>query len=113
MASLPVRRTSCLLRLRDNCPFRKLRRRTYDVSAAASSPIGPYWNNTGNHPINSEPLPPVCCPDQSEAAADIPIEEDPPAAENQQNQQNPENRADDWMDLDADVDPETGERAQG
>lgn len=73
MESVPVRRKSCLLRLRDNWPFRKLRRQTYDVH----------------------------------------MDEDPPAAENQQNQENPESRAEDCMDLDDDVDPETGERAQG
>ncbi|KAM8735022.1 uncharacterized protein AB9X84_023642 isoform 1-T2 [Acanthopagrus schlegelii] len=128
MESLPVRRKSCLLRLRENCPFRKLRRQTYDVSAATSSPIGSYWDNidlpTSNQPTSTvypEPLPPlsscqrVCSPNQSEAAADVCMEEDPPAAENQQNPQNQqlENRAEDSMDLDDDVDPETGERAQG
>lgn len=114
MESLPVRRKSCLLRIRENCPFRKLRRQTYDVSAANSSPIGSYCNNIGpptsNQPIStvySQPLPPPsrCSPDQSEAVADVHMEEE--------NQQNPESRAEDCMDLDDDVDPETGERAQG
>ncbi|XP_076594219.1 uncharacterized protein LOC143325176 [Chaetodon auriga] len=125
MENLPVRRKSCLLRIRENCPFRKLRRQTYDVSAATSSLIGSYWNNIGpattNQPMStvySEPSPPlfryqsVCSPNQSEVAADVQME-DLPAAENQNDQQNPENRAEDCMDLDDDVDPETGERAQG
>ncbi|TMS01625.1 hypothetical protein E3U43_020454 [Larimichthys crocea] len=123
MESLPVRRKSCLLRIRENCPFRKLRRKTYDVSAATSSPIGSYWNTTGpptiEQPIRtvySEPLPSlarcqsVCSPNQSELVADVHMEEEP---DSQQNQQNQQNRAEDCMDLDNDVDPETGERAQG
>ncbi|TDG95874.1 hypothetical protein EPR50_G00244380 [Perca flavescens] len=147
----PVSRTSCLLRLRENCPIRKLLRRTYDVSAANSSPIGSYWNNvappTCSQPITerSQPLPhPSCCqrvssPDQSEAAADVPMEEETQQNQNQQNQTqqnqetqqnqtqqnqetqqnqnqtqgNPEDRAEDCMDLDEEVDPETGEKAQG
>ncbi|GAA6232442.1 involucrin-like [Lates japonicus] len=128
MESVPVRRKSCLLRLRENCPFRKLRRQTYALSATASAPIGSYWNNVGlptsNRPIStvcSQPLPPlsgVSPSDQSEAATDVHMEEDPPAAGNQnlqnlQNQQNPENRAEDFMELNDNVDPETGERAQG
>ncbi|KAF1388598.1 hypothetical protein PFLUV_G00091960 [Perca fluviatilis] len=144
----PVSRTSCLLRLRENCPIRKLLRRTYDVSAANSSPIGSYWNNvappTSSQPITerSQPLPhPSCCqrvssPDQSEAAADVPMEEETQQNHNHtqqnqtqgnqnqtqqnqnqthgnQNQANPEDRMEDCMDLDEDVDPETGEKAQG
>lgn len=123
---LPVRRKSCLLRLRENCPFRKLRKQTYDVSSATPPPIGSCWNNIGptNHQamntVYSEPLPPVSrcksvsSPDRPEAV-DVHMEEDPPAAENPhgpQNPENPENRAEDCMDLDDDVDPETGERAQ-
>ncbi|CAK6979513.1 hypothetical protein E3U43_020454 [Scomber scombrus] len=129
MESLPVRRKSCLLRIRENCPFRKLRKQTYDVSAAASSAIGSYWNHI-NHPTNlqpistvySEPLPPLprcqsdCSANQSKP--DVHMEE-PPAAgnlqhlQNQQNQQNQQNRADeDCMELDNAIDPETGERAQ-
>ncbi|XP_078101677.1 uncharacterized protein LOC144514423 isoform X2 [Sander vitreus] len=175
----PVRRKSCLLRLRGNCPFRKLLRRTYDVSAANSSPIGSYWNSvappTGSQPITqrSQPLPHPCCcqrvssPDQSEAAADVPMEEETQQNQNQtqhnqtqhnqtqqnQNQQTQQNQnqtqhnqtqhnqtqqnqnqtqqtqqnqtqnqnqqnqtqgnPEDCMDLDDDVDPETGEKAQG
>ncbi|KAL7394273.1 hypothetical protein ABVT39_023385 [Epinephelus coioides] len=129
MESLPVRRKSCLLRLRENCPFRKLRRKTYDVSTASSSPIGSYWNNidppTSNQPIStvySQPLPPPyrCSPDQPEAAADVHMEDENQQnqqnqqhQQNHQDQQNPENIVEDFMDLDDGVDPETGERAQG
>ncbi|XP_031167189.1 TPR-containing protein DDB_G0280363-like isoform X1 [Sander lucioperca] len=163
----PVRRKSCL-RLRGNCPIRKLLRRTYDVSAANSSPIGSYWNYvappTGSQPITerSQPLPHPCCcqrvssSDQSEAAADVPMEETQQNQTHNQTQQtqqnqthnqtqqnqthnqthnqtqgnqtqqtqqnqtqqtqtqgNPEARAVDFMDLDDDVDPETGEKSQG
>ncbi|KAK9514467.1 hypothetical protein VZT92_027932 [Zoarces viviparus] len=111
-----VSRKSCLLRLRETCPFRRLRRQTYDVSSAKPSPIGLYWNNkegppTGDQPMSTvytEPLPPpsrchsVRSHHQSEAAAGVVME----------NQQNPEDTADDFMDLDDDIDPETGERAQ-
>ncbi|XP_023127410.1 uncharacterized protein LOC111569491 [Amphiprion ocellaris] len=117
MESLPVRRRSCLLRLRENCPFRNLRRRTYDVSAAASSQTGPNWNNI-RLPATNQPISTIYSPDESEASVDM--EESPPPVENQQNQQqnqqnqqhNPDNRDEDCMELD-DVDPETGERAQG
>ncbi|KAM7421690.1 hypothetical protein PAMA_015709 [Pampus argenteus] len=136
MASLPVRRKSCLLRIRENCPFRKLRRQTQDMSAAASSVIGLYRNNisppTGRQPIStvySESLPPLPKCHSAHAAdqlqPDVHMEADPPTAghhqnhqnlqnlQNLQNHQNLQNRAEDSMELDGIIDPETGESAQG
>lgn len=84
------------------------------MSAAASSPIGPNWNNISLSTTN-QPISIVCSPDQSEA--NVHMEESPPPVENQQNQQNQQHnlqsRDEDCMELDDDVDPETGERAQG
>ncbi|XP_076742918.1 uncharacterized protein LOC143419557 isoform X1 [Maylandia zebra] len=127
MESVPVRRRSCLLRFRERCPFRKLCRRTYDISAADSSPIDLPWNDvrfssTKQPMLQMFPHLARCQsfspPDQSDA--DTHMEEDLCAAENHQNhqshqnqQQDAEGKADNHMELDDDVDPETGERAQG
>ncbi|KAM9309590.1 uncharacterized protein KZ484_025597 isoform 2-T2 [Pholidichthys leucotaenia] len=119
MASAPVRRKTCLLRLKENCPIRKLCRRTYDISAGAKpSSSGPDWNppnptDGSNQPIStisSEPLPHSSRCSLNQSQADAHMEEEPPTAESHQN---PENQAEDRMELDNDVDPETGERAQG
>ncbi|XP_078143356.1 uncharacterized protein LOC144541935 [Centroberyx gerrardi] len=126
METLPVRRkASCLLRIRENCPFRRLRRNKYDVSAASSA-IGPYWSDlspsANNQPVStvySEPLPPlptyqnVYIPHQSQVAIVIHMDLDSAAAD-RSNLPNPQHRhTEDSMELDSGVDPETGERAQG
>ncbi|KAG7218827.1 hypothetical protein INR49_019669 [Caranx melampygus] len=108
--------TECVLELREDPDFTKPHP-TSALSAAASSPIGSYWNNDGpltsNQPIStvcSQSLPHLASvwhSSQSGAAADVHVEEEPPVAENQQNHQNQ-----DCMELYDDVDPETGERAQ-
>ncbi|KAM3615099.1 uncharacterized protein V6R79_023233 [Siganus canaliculatus] len=106
MESLNRRRKCHLLRLKENCSLRKFCRHNNDASTAA-------WNNivppTSNQSISTAYAQHLHSPGQVEAVADIHMEEDQIAA---QNQHNPEDRAEDWAsDLD-DVDPETGEKAQ-
>ncbi|KAM4600323.1 uncharacterized protein ACJ7VT_020266 [Polymixia lowei] len=135
MATITARRkhNTCLLRIREHCPFRKLRRNRYDVSAASS-----VWGDlreTSIPPANNQPIstiysepPPVptyqniYIPHQSQGAVAVQMDLDSAPCSSmlsnlqpgtQQQHRAPTAPREASMELDSEVDPETGERAQG
>lgn len=69
MTTVPARRkhSACLLRIRENCPFRKFKKnRCYDVTSTSAG-AGVRWSNFCEHPVSAsndqlisgEPTPPI------------------------------------------------------
>lgn len=55
MTTVPARRKhgACLLRIRENCPFRKFRKnKCYDVTSTPAG-AGAHWSNFSDHPVSA------------------------------------------------------------
>ncbi|KAG9345353.1 hypothetical protein JZ751_009900 [Albula glossodonta] len=130
---------ACFLRIRENCPFRKLRKnKCYDIENVPAKKTGECWAHFSDHPAQSALHQPSCHLDQSqEQAMDTdnlrspasPIQAGPsnaapalpspapsplvPISAPQHQHNLAAFSCDASMELDNGVDPETGERAQG
>ncbi|XP_031167190.1 TPR-containing protein DDB_G0280363-like isoform X2 [Sander lucioperca] len=111
----PVRRKSCL-RLRGNCPIRKLLRRTYDVPMEETQQNQTHnqtqqtqQNQTHNQTQQNQ----THNQTHNQTQGNQTQQTQQNQTQQTQTQGNPEARAVDFMDLDDDVDPETGEKSQG
>ncbi|KTG36129.1 hypothetical protein cypCar_00002533 [Cyprinus carpio] len=134
--------SACLFRVRENCPFRKLRRNVRKDSRSALVPTGGQWRTLESPPqagasgsdcginravsVETFSRPPQSDSHLQEEFSAMDTDMDPPTGSGYTisdvpghsnltliNQQCRLSSSDTIMDLDSGVDPETGERAQG
>lgn len=132
--------SACLFRVRENCPFRKLRRNVCNESRSTLVPTGGQWRALETPPragasgsdcgintavsVETFSRPPQSDSHLQEEFSAMDTDMDPPTGSghpvsdapgrsNLSLQQCRLSSCDTVMDLDSGVDPETGERAQG
>ncbi|KAL1259637.1 hypothetical protein QQF64_010214 [Cirrhinus molitorella] len=127
--------SACLFRMRESCPFRKLRRNMCNDSRSTLVPTGGQWRtletppqagSSGTNRVETYSRPHQSDSHLQEAFLAMNTDMDPPTGSGYAvsdtpgpsnlsliNQRSRLSASDTVMDLDSGVDPETGERAQG